>query len=145
MNRIAAVAIVSLSASSPAFAHAIRMKVDVTATDVRAEVRYDGAKEDGGPVEVTLRKFESKDELGRQKLGPDGSCTFPRPAPGVYRMTAEDEFGHRAVVDFEVKSGAEPSSVGSKTLENGLWLNLAGVGVIGVLVLGGWWYMGRKK
>jgi hypothetical protein len=145
MNRFAAIAIVSLLMSSPAFAHAIRMKVEVTATEVRAEVRYDKAKEDGGPVTVTLQRIEPKEEIAKEKLGVDGSSTFPRPQPGVYRMIAQDDFGHRVEVDFEVLPGNEISSHGSKTLANSEWLTLAGLGIIGVLVLGGWWFAGRKK
>ena len=100
MIRAAVLALLAFAA--PASAHAIRMKVDVTAGEVCASVRYDGADEDGGQVTVTLQRGESKEVVGTMKLGNDGSCAFPRPDAGKYRAIAQDDFGHRAVVDFEV-------------------------------------------
>lgn len=139
-----AAVIACFAVASPAFAHAIRMKVDVTATEVRAEVRYDGADEDGGEVTVTLQRVNPKEDLGTSKLGKDGSCTFSRPASGRYRAVGQDDFGHRVVVEFDVTAGTE-TTAGSKGADTGGWLTLAGLGVIAMLALAGWWYAGRKK
>jgi hypothetical protein len=143
MIRIGATAIALVLLASPAFAHAIRMKVEVTDSEIRATVRYDGADDDGGPVEFALSRREPLQEVSRSKPGPETTATFPRPEPGPYRMVAQDDFGHRVVVDFEVPPRGVPASAASP--ERSLGPILAGLAIIAVAAAAWWRLAGRKK
>jgi hypothetical protein len=143
MKWFVAIAIVMVFTVPAAFAHAIRMKVEVNETHVVATVRYDGADEDGGPVTVTLSRREPAAEVAKEILGADGTARFPRPEAGVYRMVAQDEFGHRVQVDFEVPAAGRAAAGSTTPASN--WLTLAGVGIVAAVALIGWWLAGRKK
>ncbi len=145
MIRSAITAFALLLFASPAFAHAIRVKVEVTPTEVRATVRYDGAEEDGGQVEVKLSSLEPSAEIDSQKLGPDGSTAFPRPEPGKYRIVAADDFGHRVVVDFEVPLLGQTASAGSYGDGTGGLLTLGGIGIIAGIAFVAWRFTRGKK
>jgi hypothetical protein len=129
--------------ATPAFAHAIRMKVEITDSQVQATVRYDGADEDGGPVEVQLSRRDPPQEIAKVKPGPEAVATFPRPEPGLYRMIAQDEFCHRVVVDFEVPPLGQNATVSSQT--HSQWLTVAGVAIVAVVAFVWWRISGRKK
>jgi len=145
MKRVAA--LVLLLFAPPAFAHAIRMKVEITDSHIQATVRYDGSNEDGSDVEFQLIRREPLQEIAKFKPGVEAVATFPRPEPGLYRMVAQDDFGHRVVVDFEIEdtvagNGYDQDRVRGPSRE---LATAAGLGLIAFLSLAGWWITGRKK
>lgn len=141
--RLVLVLLAAVGVSAPAFAHAMKAVVAVTADAVRVTVTYDSDDDHGGPVTVKLLD-DQKRVVGEAKPDKDGVCTFPRPAAGRYRVVAADEFGHRATRDVEVKGDTETTVSAPPDRSRGLMIAV-GLGVIAVLTLAGYWIAGRKK
>jgi len=136
------VAFVGLVGSpAAALAHAMRVVVEVTADEVRVEVKYDGADHGGEGPTVTLFRLPGKEVVDKKPADKSGVAVFAKPAPGPYLVYAEDEF-HDAtreivVSDVEAKYEDQPAN---------RWLMIAvGVAVIATLTAGGWYFSRRKR
>jgi hypothetical protein len=139
-------ALVGFSAA-PASAHAMRMRVLVTATDITVKTTYDGDEHDGGDVTVTVTRSD-KSVIATGKIDKDGLWSIPAPPVGKYSVIAEDDFGHRAKEEIEVRSPSDtiPTEYRANEPPLGTGLGIAvGIGVIGIATLVGYWFASRKK
>jgi hypothetical protein len=136
--------VAAVATAGPCLAHAMTVRVTVTADAVVAKVSFDGDDDLRGTVTVKLLD-DSGAVIGKAEPGKDGTCTFPRPKPGRYKVLAEDDgFGHRDERPFEVKDGQETTTAAPPDQSRGLTVAV-GLGAIGVLTLLGYWLAGRKK
>jgi hypothetical protein len=131
--------------AEPAFAHTLRMTVTLTATDITVKTSYSGDDHDSGPATVSISKL-NKEVVVTGKIGPDGTWTTPKPAPGKYTVVAEDELGHRAENEIEVGQETEPKEwkANEPPLSSGLGVAI-GIGVIGLVTLAAYWLLSHKK
>jgi hypothetical protein len=133
-----------VGAAAPVLAHAMRVSVTVSAADVRVKVTYDADEEHGGGG-ATVKLLDVQNEaVGEGKPDKDGVCVFPRPKPGVYRVVAQDDFGHRAERVVAVQEGTEETVSAPPEQSRGLMVAV-GLGVIAVVTLAWYWLAGRKK
>ena len=142
---VALAALLVCFGAEPAFAHTLRMTVTLTATDLAVKTSYSGDDHDSGPATVTLSK-PNKEVVASGKIGPDGTWTTPKPAPGKYTVVAEDEFGHRAEQNMEVGQETEPKEwkANEPPVSPGLGIAI-GIGAIGLVTLAVYWLLSRKK
>ena len=132
--------------AAPASAHAMRMTVIVTPGDITVKTTYDGDDHDGGAVTVTVRSPD-KSVFATGKLTKDGVWSMPAPPLGKYTVVAEDDFGHRAKEEIEVRAPADSVTTEYKANEPPLGSGLGiavGIGVIGIATLVGYRFASRK-
>jgi len=125
----------------------MKMTVIVTAADITVKTSYSGDDHDGGDVTVKVSK-PGKHAIASGKIGKDGLWSMPAPPVGKYTVIAEDDFGHRAEQEIEVRPPDESKPTEYKANEPPLGTGLGmalGIGLIGIATLVGYWFVSRKK
>ena len=133
--------------AAPASAHSMRMTVIVTSANITVKTSYDGDDHDGGAVTVTVMRPD-KSAIATGKIDKDGLWSMPAPPVGKYAVIAQDDFGHRAKEEIEVRPASETAPTEYKANEPPLGTGIGiavGIGVIGVATLVGYWFASRKK
>ena len=133
--------------AAPASAHAMRMRVIVTATDITVKTTYDGDDHDGGDVTVTVMRPD-KSVIAMGKIGKDGLWSMPAPPVGKYIVIAQDDFGHRAKDEIEIRPAADSVTREYEANEPPLGTGIGiavGIGLIGLATLVGYRFASRKK
>ena len=133
--------------AAPASAHAMKMTVIVTAAGITVKTSYSGDDHDGGDVTVTVTRPD-KSAVATGKIGKDGLWSMPAPPVGNYTVIAQDDFGHRAEQEIEVRTPDEAKPTEYKANEPPVGTGLAialGIGAIGAATLIGYWFASRKK
>ena len=127
-------AAVLLGVSAPAAAHDLRAKLDPDATDpLRVEAWFD---DDTPAQQARVSVVRSTGETVASGFTDErGLWSFPRPGPGLYRITVEST-GHRDTLRFTVPGAEEPTATPSVEEDTRLDKNLGLI--IGLaLLLGG--------
>ncbi len=139
-----AVAAVGFGAS-PARAHAMRMTVKLSDSQITVTTHFDGETHDGGDVTVTISNAD-REVMATGKIGADGTWSTPKPAVGHYTVVAQDDFGHRAERAIEIAADAAPKQWTANEAPVSSELGIAiGIGAIGIATLGGYWWLSKKK
>jgi hypothetical protein len=130
-----------LGTPSAAFAHAMLVKVEVTATEIRVAVSYDGADHGGEGPTVTLFRMPGKVPVEKTPTDKLGLAVFAKPPTGKYLVVAEDEFhGVEKLIDVSEDATTYADEPVNK------WLMIAlGLAAIGGLTLAGWYFSKPKK
>jgi hypothetical protein len=126
---------------SAAFAHKMMLYVEVTPTELRVMVKYDGADHGGSGPAVKLLRMPGEELVEKKETDKKGEVVFAKPAKGKYRVIAEDEF-HDAEKLIEV---GEELTVYDDGPGNKLLLMAAGVTAIVVLTVVAWHFSKPKK
>ncbi len=145
--RLATTLLFLMATSAPLLAHAMRASVSITENEVIVLVRFDGDDDLVGAVQVILEDTATKTKWAEGVADKSGECRFPRPAPGEYRIIAEDDgFGHRAERAFKVEENAtysEAAPVVSRA--DRTWQVVVGLSVIAALTLASYLWVGRTR
>ena len=134
-----------LSTAACAQCHALKARINVTATEIVVLVNFDGDDDLQGAVTVVLLD-SAKATVGTAQPDAVGRCRFPRPLPGNYTVVASDAgFGHRIeralIVGGEQLTSAEPPPPSEERPR----LVLGGLAAIGAVTLLAWWLTGRRR
>jgi len=119
--------------ASPARAHDLKAKLDPETDPIRVEAWFD---DDTPAQHARISVVRSTgEEVAAGVTDERGLWSFPRPGPGLYRVTVES-VGHRDVLRFTIPGAEEPAAAptveGDARLDKNLGL------VVGlVLLLGG--------
>lgn len=132
--------LLAVSVPSVALAHKMLLSVEVTATELRVMVKYDGADHGGGGPAVKLLRMPGKELVEKKETDKKGEVVFAKPAKGKYLVIAEDEF-HDAERLIEV---GEELTVYEDGPGNKLLLMAAGVTAIIVLTVAAWYFSKPK-
>ncbi len=137
-NRLALLLVFALP--SVALAHKMLLTVEVTATELRVAVKYDGADHGGGGPEVSLYRMPGKQLAEKKPTDKAGECVFAKPPAGTYLVAAEDEFhGVEKVIDVTDEAKTYADEPANKWLMIGIGLTaIAGLTAAG-------WYFSRPK
>ncbi len=133
--------------AAPASAHSMRMTVIVTSANIAVKTSYDGDDHDGGDVTVTVMRPD-KSAIAAGKIDKDGLWSMPAPPVGKYTVIAQDDFGHRAQQEIEIRDPdeAKPTEYKANEPPLGTGFGIAvGIGLIGLATLVGYWFASRKK
>lgn len=123
-----------------ALAHKMTLYVEVTPTELRVMVKYDGADHGGSGPAVKLLRMPGKELVEKKATDKKGEVVFAKPAKGNYLVVAEDEF-HDAEKLIEV---GEELTVYADGPGNKWLLMAAGVTAIVVLTVAVW-YLSKPK
>jgi len=110
--------------------------VVVTETELRIVVKFDDDETAGGAT-IELFRASEKQPFAKATADKTGTCVLPRPEPGQYRVVAEEEMGHRATREFEVKANQE--TIAERPEQSRTTAIAIGLGVIVLLGIISFW------